>query len=252
MLSIQLMHLKNNADHALPAETPDGMIPGIFNYCDRWCKYCNYPVRCSVFAIGDNTPEADAQLPDTVNYMAQYIGFLVHDTMELLLSMAREQGFSDGSYSVDDEAYTKPSKDHYLVRKADEHAAWLNKWLLRNNFIYKNGGQGINEGVKIAVPVKEQLDIVHWYMNFIAVKFSRALLMKTSANYKDQCDSNGSAKIAIIAVERSIAALSELLKLKPAFEDDFLPALARLNRLKKRAMSEFPDAMQFKRPGLDD
>lgn len=30
-----------------------GMIPGIFNYCDRWCERCSYTSRCSNYAISE-------------------------------------------------------------------------------------------------------------------------------------------------------------------------------------------------------
>ena len=28
-----------------------GFIPGVFNYCDRWCERCPFSSRCRVYAI---------------------------------------------------------------------------------------------------------------------------------------------------------------------------------------------------------
>ena len=33
-----------------PARNPK-FIPGIFNYCDRWCERCAFTARCRTFAM---------------------------------------------------------------------------------------------------------------------------------------------------------------------------------------------------------
>lgn len=67
-----------------------------------------------------------------------------------------------------------------------------------------------------------------------------------------QKDSDGSAKIAIIAIERSIGAWIRLYELMPSSEDVALKALSLLSQLKQKAIEEFPQALNFKRPGFDD
>ena len=67
-----------------------------------------------------------------------------------------------------------------------------------------------------------------------------------------QKDSDGSTKIALIAIERSITAWAKLYELLPLSEDVALESLALLQQLQQKAKEEFPDAMQFKRPGFDD
>jgi len=44
----------------------------------------------------------------------------------------------------------------------------------------------------------------------------------------------------------------EILKIKNKDEDFLLTSALRLERLKKRALQEFPNAMAFIRPGLDE
>ena len=29
------------------------LIPGIYNYCDRWCERCPFTSRCMVYAMGE-------------------------------------------------------------------------------------------------------------------------------------------------------------------------------------------------------
>jgi formate dehydrogenase maturation protein FdhE len=65
-------------------------------------------------------------------------------------------------------------------------------------------------------------------------------------------DNLGSAKIAIIAIDRSVAALSAMYSAMPESEDDYLKFLAILSQIKKQMLETFPNAMDFKRPGFDD
>ncbi len=65
-------------------------------------------------------------------------------------------------------------------------------------------------------------------------------------------DSDGSAKVALIAMDRSIAAWGELHRHFPDAEDDILDLLAHLDRLRRHAEQEFPAARAFVRPGFDD
>ena len=64
-------------------------------------------------------------------------------------------------------------------------------------------------------------------------------------------DSDGSAKVALIAVDRSIAAWSKLLRTFPERETETLEILAHLVRLRREAEQEFPHARAFVRPGFD-
>jgi len=100
-------------------------------------------------------------------------------------------------------------------------------------------------------------DIIQWYLFFMDAKLQRALHGKmenedweTENGYPK--DSDGSAKIALIAIERSSGAWAKLYELMPDSEDVSLKALSLLSQLKQNTTKEFPEAMQFKRPGFDD
>ena len=67
-----------------------------------------------------------------------------------------------------------------------------------------------------------------------------------------QSDYDGSAKIAVIAIERSMQCWIKLYDLLPDEEHHFLKLLSMLERLKSMTIQEFPAAMAFKRPGFDD
>jgi hypothetical protein len=103
------------------------------------------------------------------------------------------------------------------------------------------------------------LDILSWYQHFILVKFQRALSGREDDWQFDedldlgfQTDYNGSAKIALIAAEKSLAALQDIIKIKPDLVDDVLIFMALLQKIIREGDHEFPDARKFIRPGFDE
>jgi len=44
------------------AENPD-LIPGIYNYCDRWCERCTFTSRCLTFLTEEEKRESPVILP---------------------------------------------------------------------------------------------------------------------------------------------------------------------------------------------
>lgn len=65
-------------------------------------------------------------------------------------------------------------------------------------------------------------------------------------------DSDGSAKVALIGIDRSIAAWDIIGSRFPSFCSHEVPAiLTHLERLRRRIEKDFPDARGFLRPGFD-
>jgi hypothetical protein len=64
-------------------------------------------------------------------------------------------------------------------------------------------------------------------------------------------DSDGSAKVALIAIDRSIAAWGAMRNHFPEQEDTILDLLVHLDRLRRKIEKTFPDARAFVRPGFD-
>lgn len=110
----------------------------------------------------------------------------------------------------------------------------------------------LNISEKKVIPLAEALDVVNWYSIFISAKVYRAF-QDPIIEFDDpiQNDNNGSAKIALIGIERSIEALSLLYKELTEKEDEILNFLVMLAKTKKLIEAKFPDAYQFIRPGFD-
>lgn len=73
-------------------------------------------------------------------------------------------------------------------------------------------------------------------------------------NYGEESVAQGfdsSAKVALIAIDRSIAAWLRLKEFFPDKTDSILTLLVHLDRLRRAAEKEFPEARTFVRPGFD-
>lgn len=102
--------------------------------------------------------------------------------------------------------------------------------------------------------INESFEVIQWYMFFIPSKVFRAISGKKQDNdvWDDpvQSDYNGSAKICLLAIDKSLLSFQYLL---PYYnEDEVLDKLAMLSELKRKLLEEFPQAMDFVRPGFDE
>ena len=104
--------------------------------------------------------------------------------------------------------------------------------------------------------LEDALEVIQWHQHQIYVKISRALLSKMEEKREapDEFpkDSDGSAKVALIAMDRSIAAWGRMLEYFPEREDDLLKILVHLERLRRKTEQVFLNARAFVRPGFDE
>jgi hypothetical protein len=116
------------------------------------------------------------------------------------------------------------------------------------------GLSDIEKVTKEAELINDCFEVIQWYMFFIPSKVFRAISGKKQDNevWDDpvQSDYNGSAKISLLAIEKSLLSFQYLL---PYYnEDEVLDKLAMLSELKRKLLEEFPQAMDFVRPGFDE
>ena len=100
------------------------------------------------------------------------------------------------------------------------------------------------------------LEVICYFKDFIRIKLSRALLGKIEDEefHLDFFvrDRDGNAKAALISIDRSIEAWSNMMKFEKRVEDDVLNILVHLSKLKEKVETVFPDAPDFIRPGFDE
>jgi len=156
--------------------------------------------------------------------------------------------------------------NHPCAAASKEYYEIVDKWFKENEFLFKEKEDELYEQLIMELPlanpeheavtIKDAVEVITFYLFFINVKLMRALhgLFEDRYELPDDLpkDSDGSAKIALIAIDRSISAWGKLLKHLPKSEDEILDILVLLERLRNRTEKEFPDARKFVRPGFDE
>jgi len=227
------------------------IIPGIHNYCDRWCERCAFVSRCTV---GISEFEIDGPDMDIKNKeFWEHMSMVFQATWEMIAEGAQEMGIDLDESNFE---YVKPVHHKTEAEKlAEKYGLRLIKWLEKNEALFKQKAETfllINENQ--LVTFQDAIDVIRWYSLFIAVKIHRAHLTPYDFDDKetDRYDKNGSAKIALIGITRSLEAFLFLYNHLHELEDEILGYLADLSHIQKLMLKTFPKAMEFKRPGFDD
>ncbi len=247
-------------------------IEGIYNYCDRWCERCAFTQRCANYAIGAvQFPEG---APNDLQSAEFWTGLsaVFQNTLEMLQGMAMEQGVDlddpDLAAALDQrEAVRLQAEEHPLANSALAYAEMSILWLesATELFAAKEEELTMFARLNVAGAVPEQqaasigdaVAVIQWYEDFIYVKLQRALQgqIEEMADPEDYTgypsDADGSAKVALIAIDRSIGAWGQLLRHFPEQETPLLERLAHLDRLRRAVEAQFPAARAFLRPGFD-
>jgi hypothetical protein len=235
-------------DRFIELSQQDGYIDSIFNYCDRWCEKCAFTSKCRNYAFSENEPDADSEL-------FEYLGNMFKATMLMLDEMMTKMGIDPKEIKEIEPSEEPDPKDHPLYKKVYSLSFSMHDWLKENN-----PGEVLAE-IEITSPeeikntrFQESMEVIYWYNFFISAKIFRALggMKYDSWEDKIQNDSNGSAKIALIALDRLIGAWSVLMENMKDHEDEILKFLIELAEIRKSAEATFPDARKFVRPGFDN
>jgi hypothetical protein len=229
-----------------------GQIDFISAYCDRWCERCAFTGRCSTFAC----TAAIAMCGDA------------EEGLELAVGRPRSPGGSEGEREwqipdIDnqvptDEEMTEFCRLEDARRKRIEatplsRMTWTftrlsHEWIQRREELHRHADPIVREAFQIAC----------WDSSLITVKLHRAMdghdrfehHQEESDDGRIQNDWNGSAKVAILSIQRSLDAWTAL---GSALGDAAAVSLAdALSHLHRAVIDQFPDAMRFVRPGFDD
>lgn len=238
-------------------------ISGIHNYCDRWCERCPFTSRCMVYAMESEEP-ADSASRDIRN--AEFwrgLTSVFQQTKDLLTVWADEHNVELFPSSLDSVAEEKSlrrmdARKHALSSAAEDYAFAVSKWFdeefttletVSDSSEYSDDVDDETENVSDA------LEVIRWYQFLIAAKMVRAVLAREDedeANREGARDSDGSIKVALIAIDRSVGAWRLMQQARPELFDSILPFLLRLERLRLSTENEFPDARDFIRAGFDE
>jgi hypothetical protein len=239
------------------------LISGIYNSCDRWCERCAFSGRCRLYAT-EKADEDDDPASRDINNEAFWhkLASIVAQTREMISAWAEENGV-DLSPSVladakehNDKRRTQ-TRNHPLAKAAEEYAFTVNQWF-ENEFkrveVFSDTNPESNENVD-GGDENDYIEVIRWYQFLIAVKLMRGIFSRVEEEeYGDEewRDSDGSAKVALIAIDRSISAWKLMGELRSENADSIRKLLLDLEKLRLHAEREFPHARDFIRPGFDE
>ena len=264
------MSTKNDASRKNHEKT--NHIPGIYNYCDRWCERCPFTSRCLNFEMSEEK-FGDLENVDITNEIFwQKLSETFQETLTMLKEMAAEKGIDLDAIELDDDEATNgrfedPSVVHIISHMARSYITTVDEWFDSNVNFFENDHPEL-KAVAAAdsaqsppdedtITLIDSVEVIRWYQHQMYVKLRRALHGAYDEATDDDLDgypkdSDGSAKVSLIGMDRSISAWGKIITFFPDEGDRILGIIAHLERLRRRTETEFPDARAFVRPGFDE
>jgi hypothetical protein len=234
-------------------------IDGIYNWCDRWCERCRYTDRCYSFQMDKEAGFDRLNKNYTDEERWAHVAERMSETLELLRKHAAEEGIDlDNLHDLPEgppsetaarlekrceeiheeyidrtKAFFEENKDYFLD-KGHESIRWV-----------EMGLSGEAEALAQWQRVSDQAEVIQWYTYFIGVKMRRAIgglddMHKSHRGSPEQSDANRTARIVMVAVERSMAAWRVMLDAFPEKEDDIIRTLALLEKFRRMVATTFP------------
>lgn len=279
-----------NKDELFELAENGDFISGIYNYCDRWCERCPFTSRCLVYATErQDEMLADPETHDIDNAKFwQRLESVFREAQEMIQAWAEEAGVDLEAADTEEarkahDQEVEDARHHQLSRWARGYADRVEKWF-QGEFAVEhsvhNDTTGEAESPEEGGPVSDAVEVVRWYQFFIAAKIFRALIGTERAEDEltgedlladlelddeldeeepyeqligaDWSDSDGSAKIALIAIDRSMSAWRLLQSSLPEKAGTIMPMLVELEKLRSTTERTFPKARDFIRPGFDE
>ena len=226
-------------------------IDFISAYCDSWCERCGFTSRCSAFAVqaalgmcgdGGGALELAVGLPAPVEAAPRDQVFTAHvERAEPSDRELRERIGHDTMRFARIQATA-------MMKNANAIAA------LAHACVSSVLSAGQVQDDKVLV---EALEVARWDSTVVGAKLARALSGRDrqdedgdSNEDRVQNDWNGSAKVALISIDRSVDAWEVIAQ---ATGDVAAVGLAlALDDLRRLVEQEFPSARRFVRPGFDE
>lgn len=160
-------------------------------------------------------------------------------------------------------------REHPLVIDGTRYMHASMAWFDWHESLFKEKGEQLSSALIMALPAHDDpqavardltdaVEVIQWYHMFIGVKIARAVGHDEfddedgDEQQGENGDALGSAKIALIAMDRSLAAWARLREHLSEDADAIIDLLVQLDRLRRKVELHFPAARAFVRPGWDD
>jgi hypothetical protein len=272
-------------------------IPGVYNYCDRWCERCHLTARCRSFAFEQAiTARGDVRKAFWETFDAS---ISANPEFEALLAEAADDDDEDWSESLgitfgnDDRPFGR-AEDEPLAQAALAYGMQARAWLQRH--APRPPGEAGPSPSGLGAKVDDALDVVAWYGLQIGVKLLRAIHgeqsltdefpspaaedtvaddsnhddpfgtvpdedefgsdgadddLRAAAQDTERIDHDGSARVALVGIERSLGAWTQLRDPFPGESAAIRRFQQILARFRVEITRRFPGARLFQSPWFD-
>ena len=222
-------------------EIQGGFIVGIFNYCDRWCETCAFTSRCRLFAdLARVEAACDPMFKEVVDAppLPEEMPPPPPRWLEELIEEANK--VSETALTQDVEPQILPEHQSIHAR-AFAYCLYVQQWLKDRESRTRDDP-------------KDPISVIAWFASLNASKIYRALtgLAEDDGDHEIPPDHDGSAKVAMLGIERSHGAWLQLVADGGVSESIAEAPAAELVWLGQQLERVFPKARSFVRPGFDE
>ena len=245
-------------------------IPGIYNYCDRWCERCPFTSRCLNCTLVKEQFGDLGKIDELNEAFWGKFSEMLHSTLTMIKEMAKEQGIDLDSMDMEknhnnDDPKTENSLEYLISHTSKSYAKSVDQWFNSNEYLFLGKEAEVNRiriissqrnPIQEVRAINDATEILRWYQWQIHVKLQRAVHSATteeSLEFEElPKDSDGSAKVALVGIDRSMSAWKVLLTAFPRQAGSIMSLIKILGHIKKGLETQFPNARDFIRPGFDD
>lgn len=256
-----------------------GFVPGIYNFCDRWCEKCTQKSKCMSYVVGKKMEEKLGKTLGESLYTNQestwiYLKNIFDTTYEILHELAKERGIDmEDIYAAEDmeKGFWPEEGDDVLQNEAYNELGEAVFQIVQECIIYESLCEECMEKVFAVLDEKEwtigsqegketedALDKINWYLDFIPNRIRKALVAFYYSRRADdrevyEYEYNGSAKVVLVAIRSSHAAWETLKKYSSlSVFKNIVHIQVVLEQLQRDIELQFPEVHEFRRPGFDD
>jgi hypothetical protein len=233
-------------------EIRDGFIVGIFNYCDRWCEACPFTSRCRLFAdVAETEAALDPNLKPVVEapvlrvdagLQTRPVEAAPPPWLQEMIDEMNKVAATITAGELDVPLRASPPQEHVAIEeRAKEYCFGVYTWL--QQFEYR------------PLDPSDPCSVIGWFHTIIPAKVHRAINGLAEDGPEDRDwppDHDGSAKVALLGIERSHAAWLDLIERGVVSDAVAAPFIAELVWLGDVLEQVFPRARAFVRPAFDE
>ena len=254
------------------------IIPGIFNYCDRWCQRCPVTHRC-LLALQEAVDDATSVGERDNETFWEELQRKFKEVREMVKDEFEARGLTIGESEPDPEEVEAEAREerrrerrvenHPCAKRSMAYATRSSEYLRDANVvesfaahgwpIEKLRGESLEAGADEDFErIWNAVQVIAWYQYQIAVKLQRAIDGIDDEDDEDIValpdylrDSDGSAKVALIGIDRSLAAWGEVREMLPELGEEVFEIMLELDGVRRCAEAVFPDACAVRRRGFE-